>query len=115
MGTGAGPGGAHQVFAAAVQDAASQRGRVEEQGVLIGEACWVVGLLGCAVGVVCAKRCGVGVVCAKRCCVGVVCAKRPEPSLAYTIVYSPCAPQPADPVPRGQLWPTGSVYVCMYI
>ena len=95
MGTGAGPGGAHQVFAAAVQDAASQRSRVEEQGVLIGEACCVVGLL--------------------RCGVGVVCAKRPEPTRAYTIAYSPCAPRPTDPVPRGQLWPTGSVYVCMYI
>ena len=28
-------------------------------------------------------------------------------ALAYTIAY--CAPRPTDPVPRGQLWPTGSV------
>ena len=31
-------------------------------------------------------------------------------SLAYTIAYSPCAPRPTDPVPRGQLWPTGPIY-----
>ena len=35
--------------------------------------------------------------------------------VAYTIAYSPCAPRPTDPVPRGQLWPLVSVYVCMYI
>ena len=29
--------------------------------------------------------------------------------VAYTLAYSPCAPRPTDPVPRGQLWPTGSV------
>jgi len=34
---------------------------------------------------------------------------------AYTIAYSPCAPRPTHPVPRGQLWPLVSVYVCMYI
>jgi len=40
----------------------------------------------------------------------------PEPSrnyvlsLAYTIAYSLCAPRPTDPVPRGQLWPTGPIY-----
>ena len=32
-------------------------------------------------------------------------------ALAYTIAYSPCAPRPTDPVPRGQLWPVVSVYV----
>ena len=36
-------------------------------------------------------------------------------ALAYTIAYWPCAPRPTDPVPRGQLWPVVSVYVCMYI
>jgi hypothetical protein len=34
----------------------------------------------------------------------------PLPALAYTIAYSPCAPRPTDPVPRGQLWPTGPIY-----
>ena len=36
-------------------------------------------------------------------------------TLAYTIAYSPCAPRPTDPAPRGQLWPLVSVYVCRYI
>ena len=45
-----------------------------------------------------------------------VCAKEPTGAatrhatpLAYTIAYSPCAPRPTGPVPRGKLWPTGSV------
>ena len=39
-----------------------------------------------------------------------VCAQMLKCALAYTIAYWPCAPRPTDPVPRGQLWPTGPIY-----
>jgi len=31
-------------------------------------------------------------------------------ALAYTIAHCPCAPRPTDPVPLGQIWPTGPIY-----
>ena len=40
-------------------------------------------------------------------------ARAHAPRLHYRLLT--LCPAPTDPVPRGQLWPIGSVYVCMYM